>query len=91
MNQLVSICFCFRQLVMATPSPTSLKIQKTRERVKAARNCQLFLDEDSDEDIVEKETLRGGGVDALDIILDAPDLDIEREVVLLINGKLFIQ
>ena len=76
---------------MATPSPTSLKIQKTRERVKAARNRQLFLDEDCDEDIVEKETLRGGGVDALDIILDAPDLDIEREVVLLINGKLFIQ
>ena len=59
MNQLFSICFCFRQLVVATPSPTSLKIQKTRERVKAARNRQLFLDEDSDEDIVEKETLRG--------------------------------
>ena len=61
---------------------SAVRMNKTRERVKQARNRRLFMDEMDFEDGAQ-ESLRevDGGRDAMDIFLeDGLDDNVERQV-----------
>ena len=74
--------FEFRLSAIANRTARKLVMNKSRERIKLARNRRLFMDMDTgdSESEAEVENLRNKSVDAMDVFLGITEMDhgVER-------------